>query len=153
MCVLHISLFRKFKFQIPTFFFCFNLRVKIDKLMKLLQKKAQKMPTKLSASEDEEDLVSETSEGVAMSEDENGAEEPEPEEVSGEEGESEEDKPAKKLKTAYQEPTADELYDLKNTENLYHSNLLRLQVGFSQTQQLFHIFLILGPSFNSLMSS
>ena len=41
--------------------------------------------------------------------------------------------PAKKLKTSngsYKAPTAEELYNLKNTENLYQSNLFRLQVTF-----------------------
>lgn len=28
----------------------------------------------------------------------------------------------------YEAPSAEEMYTLKNTENLYHSNLLRLQV-------------------------
>ena len=43
----------------------------------------------------------------------------------------------KKLKTSngvggYKAPTADELYTLKNTENLYQSNLFRLQVSESK---------------------
>jgi hypothetical protein len=39
--------------------------------------------------------------------------------------------PVKKLKTSnggYKAPTADEMYNLKNTESLYQSNLFRLQV-------------------------
>jgi hypothetical protein len=39
--------------------------------------------------------------------------------------------PAKKIKMEpefFQPPTADELYNLKNNESLYQSNLFRLQV-------------------------
>lgn len=39
--------------------------------------------------------------------------------------------PSKRFKQdseLYEAPSAEEMYTLKNTENLYHSNLLRLQV-------------------------
>lgn len=46
--------------------------------------------------------------------------------------------PAKKLKTSngsYKAPSAEELYNLKNTENLYQSNLFRLQVTFNNLEE------------------
>ena len=45
---------------------------------------------------------------------------------------NESSQPTKKQKTSngsYKAPTADEIYTLKNTENLYQSNLFRLQVN------------------------
>ena len=47
--------------------------------------------------------------------------------------------PVKKLKTSntgYKAPTADELYTLKNTENLYQSNLFRLQVNITKNKKI-----------------
>jgi hypothetical protein len=63
----------------------------------------------------------------------------------------EDDNPVKKMKMEpdfYRPPSAEELYNLKNSENLYQSNLFRLQVnktkaGFYQIL-LFKMFSILA---------
>jgi hypothetical protein len=53
--------------------------------------------------------------------------------------------PAKKQKTSngsYKAPSAEELYNLKNTESLYQSNLFRLQVTFTKFNNCFCLLII-----------